>query len=125
MYEDFWRQTGYKPLNLLKTTPRNVRGSVKVGWEHSVRFSDTIGVGAQLREVQATVRSLPGFTTTRTIPLGTRVEPGGMTPIRIEASLVTSNPDDPGNLQGIEEAIFSGQDDRGQPVRVVVRIPLE
>ena len=31
MYEEIWPKTSAKPLDLLKTTPRNVRGSVKVG----------------------------------------------------------------------------------------------
>jgi hypothetical protein len=37
MYEDFSGHTSSKRLNLLKITPRNVRGSVKVGlnlWVH-------------------------------------------------------------------------------------------
>jgi hypothetical protein len=32
MYEDFWPKTGCNPSDLLKTTPRDVRGSVKVGF---------------------------------------------------------------------------------------------
>ena len=94
-------------------------------WDYTVRFTETSGVGVQFREVQATVRSLTGVRATRTIPLASRVEPGGTTPIFIDATLSTSNPEEPGNLTGVEELVFLGQDDRGAPVRVVVRVPLE
>jgi hypothetical protein len=94
-------------------------------WDHTVRFTETAGVAVQFREVQATVRSLSGVIATRTIPLGSRVEPQGTTPILVDARLSTSNPEEPENLTGVEEVEFFGQDDRGTPVRVVVRIPLE
>lgn len=94
-------------------------------WEYTVRFTDTAGVGVQFREVQATVRSLTGVTATRTIPLVSRVEPQGTAPIAIEAFLSTSNPEEPGNLTGVQELVFLGRDDHGQPVRVIVRVPLE
>ncbi len=93
-------------------------------WEYAVRFTDTGGVGVQFREVQATVRSLSGIASTRTIPLASRVEPHGTTPISIDAVIVTANPEAPGNLTGVQELIFVGQDDRGAPVRVTVRVPL-
>jgi hypothetical protein len=93
-------------------------------WDYTVRFTETAGVGVQLREVQATVRSLAGVKTTRTIPLASRVEPQGTTPILINATLSTSNPEEPENLTGVEDLVFLGQDDRGVPVRVVVRVPL-
>ena len=32
MYEELWPKTGYNASDSLNTTPRNVRGSVKVGW---------------------------------------------------------------------------------------------
>ncbi len=94
-------------------------------WDYSVQFTDTGGVAVQFREVQAAVRSLTGITATRTIPLPSRVEPQGTTPIAIEATLSTSNPERPGSLTGVQELVFLGQDDRGQPVRVFVRVPLE
>lgn len=94
-------------------------------WEYSVRFTDVGGVGVQFREVQATVRSLTGITAARTFPLASRVESQGTTPIAIEAFLSTSNPEEPGNLTGVQELIFLGRDDHGQPVRVIVRVPLE
>jgi hypothetical protein len=94
-------------------------------WDYTVRFTETAGIGVQFREVQATVRSLTGITKVLTIPLASRVEPDGTTPISIEAVLTTSNPDEPGNLTGVQELIFLGQDDQGQPVRVIVRVPLE
>jgi hypothetical protein len=53
------------------------------------------------------------------------VESGGTTPIFIDATLSTSNPEEPGNLTGVEELVFLGQDDQGASVRVVVRVPLE
>jgi len=94
-------------------------------WDYSVQFTDTGGVGVQFREVQATVRSLTGITGARTIPLPSRVEPQGTTPIGIDATLSTSNPETPGNLTGVQELVFLGQDDSGRPVRVFVRVPLE
>lgn len=94
-------------------------------WDYTVRFTETSGVGVQFREVQATVWSLTGVTATRTIPLASRVEPGGTTPIFIDATLSTSNPEEPGNLTGVEELVFLGRDDQGASVRVVVRVPLE
>jgi len=94
-------------------------------WDHTVRFTETDGVGVQFREVQATVRSLTGVTATRTISLASRVEPQGTTPIFIDATLSTSHPEEPENLTGVEELVFLGQDDRGVPVRITVRVPLE
>jgi hypothetical protein len=72
-------------------------------WDYTVRFTDTGGVGLQFREVRATVRSLTGITGTRTIPLASRVEPHGMTPIAIHAFLSTSNLEEPGDLSGVQE----------------------
>jgi hypothetical protein len=94
-------------------------------WDYSVQFTETGGIGVEFREVQATVRSLTGITATRAIPLPSRVEPRGTTPIAIDAYLVTSNPENPGNLTGLQELVFLGQDDSGRPVRVFVRVPLE
>jgi hypothetical protein len=96
-----------------------------VRWEHEVLFTETAGIGVQFREVEATVRSLTGFVATRTIPLSSRVEPQGTTPISIAASLVTSNPSEPGNLSGVQELVFLGRNDRGGLIRVIVRVPLE
>ncbi len=93
-------------------------------WDYMVRFTNTGGVGVQFREVQATVRSLTGIASTRTIPLASRVEPLGTTSMAIDAVLVTSHPEEPGNLTGVQELIFLGQDDRGAPIRVIVRVPL-
>ncbi len=94
-------------------------------WDYTVRFTETAGVGVQFREVEAIVRSLTGIIKVLTISLASRVEPYGMTPISIDAVLTTSNPDEPGNLTGVQELIFFGQDDQGLPVRVIVRVPLE
>ncbi len=107
--------------------PGELPPSTRAGarWDYSVRFTDTGGLGVQLREVQATVRSLTGISATRTIPLPSRVEPQGTIAIAIDATLSTSNPENPGNLTGIQELVFLGQDDRGLPVRVFVRVPLE
>jgi hypothetical protein len=57
--------------------------------------------------------------------LASRVEPQGTTPIVVDANLSTSNPEYPGNLTGIQELVFLGQDDSGRPVRISVRVPLE
>jgi hypothetical protein len=94
-------------------------------WDYTVQFTDLVGIAVQFREVQATVRSLTGITATRTTPLPSRVEPQGTTPIVIDASLSTSNPERPGSLTGIQELVFLAQDDSGRPVRVFVRVPLE
>jgi hypothetical protein len=94
-------------------------------WEYTVQFTETGGVGVQFREVQSTVRSLTGVAANRTTPLPSRVEPQGTIPIVVGADLSTSNPENPGNLTGVQELVFLGQDDRGQPVRVLVRVPLE
>ena len=37
MYEEKQRETARNSTNLLRTTPRNVRGSVKVGWLRRLR----------------------------------------------------------------------------------------
>ena len=115
-------ETGKRPLPPAELSPYERAG---YRWNHTVRFTETAGVAVQFREVQATLRSLSGVTATRTIPLGSRVEPQGTTPIQVDARLSTSNPDEPENLTGVEELVFLGQDDHGAPVRVVVRIPLE
>ncbi|HSD50888.1 MAG TPA: hypothetical protein VLG48_05715 [Candidatus Methylomirabilis sp.] len=94
-------------------------------WDYSVQFTDTGGKAVQFREVQATVRSLTGITATRTIPLPSRVEPQGTTPIQIDAILATSDPERFGSLTGIQELVFLAQDDSGRPVRILVRVPLE
>jgi len=94
-------------------------------WDYTVRFMDTGGVTVQFREIQATIRSLSGVTTSRVIPLGSRLDPGGIVPVAVQAVLSTSDPADPGNLTGVEELVFLGQDDRGRPVRVTVLVPLE
>lgn len=114
--------TSKRPLAAGEMSPYQRAGS---RWDYTVRFTDTGGVGVQFQELQATVRSLTGVTAARTIPLASRVEPRGTTPIAIEAFLSTSNPEEPGNLSGVQELIFLGRDDHGQPVRVIVRVPLE
>lgn len=114
--------TSKRPLAAAELPPFHHAGS---RWDYTVRFTDTSGVGVQFREVQTTVRSLTGVTATRTIPLASRVEPQGTTPIAIDAFLSSSNPEEPGNLTGVQELVFLGRDDHGQPVRVIVRVPLE
>jgi hypothetical protein len=94
-------------------------------WEYTVRFADTVGVGVRFQELRSTVRSLAGAATTRTIPLGSRVEPNGMTRILVSAELSTSDPGEPENLAGVQELLFIGRDDLGGPVRILVRVPLE
>ena len=69
-------------------------------------------------------RSLAGAATTRTIQLGSRVEPNGMTRILVSAELSTSDPGEPENLAGVQELLFIGRDDLGGPVRILVRVPL-
>ncbi len=96
-----------------------------VRWDNEVIFTETVGIGVQFRELENTVRSLTGVSTTHPIPLSSRVEPYGTTPIPIAASLATSNPDQPGNLSGVQELIFLGRNDRGGLIRVIVRVPLE
>lgn len=111
-----------RPLAAAELPPFHREGS---RWDYTVRFTDTGGVGVRFREVQATVRSLTGIAASRTIPLASRVEPQGTTPISIDAFLSSSNPEEPGNLTGVQELVFLGRDDHGQPVRVIVRVPLE
>lgn len=94
-------------------------------WDYRVEFTDTAGVGVQLKQAQATVRSLTGVTTTEIIPLASRVDPRGTTRIRVHAVLSTSNPEESRNLTGVEELTFLGWDDNGQAIRVIVRVPLE
>ncbi len=93
-------------------------------WDFQVRLTDTAGVGVQLVELQVTVQSLSGVTAQQTTPLRSRVEPRGTTPIAVVGVLTTSNPEEPENLTGVEELVFIGQDDRGAPVRLIVRVPL-
>lgn len=115
-------ETRKRALTQTEISPLERAGS---RWDHTLGFTETDGIGVQLRQVQATVRSLAGLTATRTIPLASRVEPRGTTPISADATLSTSHPEEPENLMGVEELVFLGQDDRGAPVQVVIRIPLE
>ncbi|HSB68764.1 MAG TPA: hypothetical protein VLT62_05485 [Candidatus Methylomirabilis sp.] len=94
-------------------------------WDYSVEFTDTAGTGVQFMVVEATVRSLTGISATTVTQLASRVEPLGTTPIQIHAILSSSNPDEPGNVSGVQELTFLGVDDRGESVRVIVRVPLE
>ena len=93
-------------------------------WDYRVEFTDTAGVGVQFMLVEATVRSLTGVTATTVTRLASRVEPLGTTPIQIHAVLASSNPDEAGNVTGVQTLTFLGVDDRGDPVRVIVRVPL-
>ena len=93
-------------------------------WDYIVQITDTGGQAVQFREVTATVRSLTGFRSTRTFPLESRVEPYGTTPITINARLSTSNPDEPGNLTGVEELTFLGRDGEFKLIQLAVHVPL-
>jgi hypothetical protein len=94
-------------------------------WDYSVQFTDTVGVGVQFMLVEATVRSLTGITAATVTQLASRVEPQGTTPIQIHAVISSSNPDEPGNVTGVQVLTFQGVTDRGDTVRVIVRVPLE
>ncbi|MFB3819706.1 MAG: hypothetical protein ACE147_18775 [Candidatus Methylomirabilales bacterium] len=94
-------------------------------WDYAVRFTETGGVGVRLERLENQLRSQTGVTSTESITLPSRVEPKGSTPITVRAVLTTSDPGQPGNLRGIQTLTFRGRDDRGQPVEVVVRVPLE
>jgi hypothetical protein len=111
-----------RPLAAAELRPFERAGS---RWDYSVQFTDTAGVGVQFLMVEATVRSLTGITATTVTRLPSRVEPMGTTPIQIHAVLSSSNPDDPGNVTGVEELTFLGVEDGGRSVRVIVRVPLE
>ncbi len=110
-----------RPLTTAELQPTERAG---YRWDFQVRLSDTAGVGVQFVELQITVQSLSGVTAQQTIPLRSRVEPRGTTPIAVAGVLTTSNPEEPNNLTGVEELIVLGQDDRGAPVRLIVRVPL-
>jgi hypothetical protein len=94
-------------------------------WEYQLRISDTGGIGVRLEALHMTVRSLSGITAGRVQSLPSRVEPDGSTPISLQAYLVTSSPDEPGDLVGVHELTFLGTDDRGRAVKLEVRVPLE
>lgn len=94
-------------------------------WDYAVRFTNTGATGVRLEELENRLRSLTGVTATETISLPSRVEPGGTTPITVRAVLSSSDQRQRGDVQGVQELTFRGRDDNGQPVRVVVRVPLE
>jgi len=110
-----------RPLTASEMSPMERAG---FRWDYLVQITDTGGMTTQFREVTATVRSLTGFRSTRTFPLESRVDPHGTTPITITARLSTGNPDEPGNLTGVEELSFLGRDDDFKLVQLVVRVPL-
>ncbi len=114
-------KTVKRPIPLGELRPFERAG---VRWDFEVWLTDTAGIGVQLRELQVTVRSLSEVTAERVIPLASRVEPRGTTPIAVAGTLTTSNPEEAENLTGVEELIFLGQDDQGAPVRLIVRVPL-
>ncbi len=96
-----------------------------VRWEYTVQFTNSGSTGVRLDEVQDQVRSLTGVATTNTTKLPpSRVEPGGTTPITVRAALSSSDLQQKADLQGVQELTFQGKDDGGNPVRVVVRVPL-
>jgi hypothetical protein len=94
-------------------------------WDYTVRFTSTAPSGVRLEQVENKLTNLTGVARTDTVTLPSRVEPGGTTPIKIQAMLATSNPAQRGELQGVQELTFLGKDDAGAPVRVVVRVPLD
>jgi hypothetical protein len=110
-----------RPLTAGEMSPMERAG---FRWDYTVQISDTAGMTVQFREVTASVRSLTGFRSTRTFPLESRVEPHGTVPIAIHARLSTSNPEDPGNLTGVEELTFLGRDQDWRLVELIVRVPL-
>ena len=57
MYEESWPKTSRNPLDLLKTTIQNVRGSVKVG-----RDADRLGL-IMAAGMMITIPALPFFVT--------------------------------------------------------------
>ena len=94
-------------------------------WECEVVFQNAGAVGIRLEMLRMTVRSLSGTTSSRVQSLPSRVEPGGSTPITVQAFLSTSDLGNPADLVGTHELTFLGTDDRGQPLQVLVRVPLE
>ncbi len=110
-----------RPLTAGEMSPMERAG---YRWDYTVRITDTGGTTVQFREVTASVTSLTGFRSTQTIPLESRVDPHGTVPITIHARLSTSNPDEPGNLTGVEELTFLGRDDEFKLIQLVVRVPL-
>jgi hypothetical protein len=110
-----------RPLTASEMSPMERAG---FRWDYVVQITDTGGMTIQLREVTATVKSLTGFRSTRTFPLESRVDPHGTTPITISARLSTGNPDEPGNLTGVEELTFLGRDNEFKLIQLVVRVPL-
>jgi hypothetical protein len=94
-------------------------------WDYTVRFAETGDVGVRLERLENQLRSQTGVTSTESTTLPSRVEPKGTTPINVRAVLTTSDTRQPGDLRGIQTLTFRGQDDRNQPVEVVVRVPLE
>jgi hypothetical protein len=93
-------------------------------WDYTVRVTNTGSSGVRLEQVDNRLRSLTGVTATETSTLPSRVEAGGTTPISVRAALSSTDPMQRGELQGVQELTFRGRDDAGQPVRLVVRVPL-
>lgn len=94
-------------------------------WEYQVVLRSAGAVGLRLEMLRMAVRSLSGITAERVQSLPSRVEPGGSTPISLQAFLSTSNLGDPADLVGTHELNFLGTDDQGRAVRIDVRVPLE
>jgi len=96
----------------------------RVRWDYVVQITDTAGKTVHFSEVTATVRSLTGYRSTRTFPLESRIDSKGTVPITIHAYLSTSNPNEPGNLTGIQDLTFLGHDENRNLVELIVRVPL-
>lgn len=111
-----------RPLARGELTPPERAG---FHWEYQVVFRNAGAIGLRLEVLRMTVRSLSGITGDRVQSLPSRVEPGGSTPISVQAFLLTSDLGEPRDLVGTHELTFLGTDDRGQPVQVLVRVPLE
>ncbi|HYL82253.1 MAG TPA: hypothetical protein VEU07_15660, partial [Candidatus Acidoferrum sp.] len=112
-----------RPLTAAELRPPYEHGGFR--WDYSVQFTDTAGMGVQFMMVEATIRSLTGITAATVTRLASHVEPLGATPIQIHAVLSSSNPDEPGNVSGVQVLTFHGVTDGGDPVRVIIRVPLE
>jgi len=108
-------------------TERELTPPQKAGfhWECEVVFQNAGTVGIRLEMLRMTVRSLSGTTSSRVQSLPSRVEPGGSTPISVQAFLSTSDLGNPADLVGTHELVFLGTDDQGRPIRIDVQVPLE
>lgn len=109
-----------RPLTAQELIPGTARG---MRWEYTLRFKGT-SRGVTISRLTMNLIGHLGEVRSEERPFSFHMDPGDEADVTFEAVLSTSMKDRPEPLMGVHQLLLEGKDDRGEALRISIRVPL-